>query len=29
MTAAREAGAELIAFPEVILDPFFPQYPGN
>jgi predicted amidohydrolase len=27
MTAAREAGAELIAFPEVILDPFFPQYP--
>jgi beta-ureidopropionase len=29
MTAAREAGAELIAFPEVILDPFFPQYPGD
>jgi beta-ureidopropionase len=29
MTVARKAGAELIAFPEVILDPFFPQYPGN
>jgi beta-ureidopropionase len=29
MTAARQAGAELIAFPEVILDPFFPQYPGD
>jgi N-carbamoylputrescine amidase len=29
MTAAHAAGAELIAFPEVILDPFFPQYPGN
>src|SRR3954469_21657017 len=28
MTAAAQAGAELIAFPEVILDPFFPQYPG-
>jgi beta-ureidopropionase len=27
MTAAAQAGAELIAFPEVILDPFFPQYP--
>jgi beta-ureidopropionase len=27
MTAAARAGAELIAFPEVILDPFFPQYP--
>jgi len=29
MTAASQAGAELIAFPEVILDPFFPQYPGD
>jgi beta-ureidopropionase len=29
MTAAREAGAGLIAFPEVILDRFFPQYPGD
>jgi beta-ureidopropionase len=29
MTAASRAGAELIAFPEVILDPFFPQYPGD
>jgi beta-ureidopropionase len=29
MTAAAQAGAELIAFPEVILDPFFPQYPGD
>jgi beta-ureidopropionase len=29
MTAAQEAGAGLIAFPEVILDPFFPQYPGS
>jgi beta-ureidopropionase len=29
MTAAREAGADLIAFPEVILDPFFPQYPSD
>lgn len=29
MTAAREAGADLIAFPEVILDLFFPQYPGD
>lgn len=29
MTAAHEAGAELIAFPEVILDPFFPQTPGS
>jgi N-carbamoylputrescine amidase len=27
MTSAHEAGAGLIAFPEVILDPFFPQYP--
>jgi beta-ureidopropionase len=27
MTAAAQAGAELIVFPEVILDPFFPQYP--
>ena len=29
MTAAREAGADLIAFPEVILDRFFPQSPGD
>ncbi|MFL6194548.1 MAG: carbon-nitrogen hydrolase family protein, partial [Thermoanaerobaculia bacterium] len=29
MTAAHEAGADLIAFPEVVLDPFFPQYPGD
>ncbi|HEV2852570.1 MAG TPA: nitrilase-related carbon-nitrogen hydrolase [Thermoanaerobaculia bacterium] len=29
MTAARAAGAELIAFPEVILDRFFPQNPGD
>jgi N-carbamoylputrescine amidase len=29
MTAARAAGADLIAFPEVILDLFFPQYPGD
>src|SRR3954464_7687795 len=29
MTAAAGAGAELIAFPEVILDPFFPQFPGD
>jgi beta-ureidopropionase len=29
MTAACEAGAELIAFPEVILDRFFPQKPGD
>src|SRR3954464_11640201 len=29
MTAASQGGAELIAFPEVILDPFFPQYPGD
>jgi N-carbamoylputrescine amidase len=29
MAAARGAGAELIAFPEVILDPFFPRYPGD
>jgi predicted amidohydrolase len=29
MLAAREAGAELIAFPEVILDRFFPQHPGD
>ena len=29
MTTARQAGAELIAFPEVILDRFFPQQPGN
>jgi len=29
MTSARAAGAELIAFPEVILDRFFPQVPGD
>jgi beta-ureidopropionase len=29
MTAARQAGADLIVFPEVILDRFFPQYPGD
>ncbi|MEA2600476.1 MAG: beta-ureidopropionase [Acidobacteriota bacterium] len=29
MDAAHEAGADLIAFPEVILDRFFPQYPGD
>ena len=29
MTVARQAGAELIAFPEVVLDPFFPQYRGD
>jgi beta-ureidopropionase len=29
MTAARQAGADLIAFPEVILDLFFPQNPGD
>jgi len=29
MTAASQAGAELIAFPEVILDVFFPQNPGD
>jgi N-carbamoylputrescine amidase len=29
MNAAHEAGADLIAFPEVILDRFFPQYPGD
>jgi beta-ureidopropionase len=29
MTAAARAGAELIAFPEVILDRFFPQNPGD
>jgi beta-ureidopropionase len=29
MTAASQAGAELIAFPEVILDLFFPQYPRD
>ena len=29
MTAASRAGAELIAFPEVILDRFFPQNPGD
>jgi N-carbamoylputrescine amidase len=29
MLAAREAGADLIAFPEVVLDRFFPQHPGD
>lgn len=29
MTEAKRAGAELIAFPEVILDRFFPQVPGD
>lgn len=29
MTAAKRAGADLIAFPEVILDRFFPQVPGD
>lgn len=29
MTEARSAGADLIAFPEVILDRFFPQHPGD
>jgi len=29
MTAARGAGADLIAFPEVILDRFFPQNPRD
>jgi N-carbamoylputrescine amidase len=29
MTAAKRAGAELIVFPEVILDRFFPQVPGD
>ena len=29
MEAAREAGADLIAFPEVILDRFFPQEKAN
>jgi beta-ureidopropionase len=29
MTAAGAAGADLIAFPEVILDRFFPQSPGD
>ena len=29
MTAAHEAGADLIAFPEVVLDRFFPQRPGD
>ena len=29
MRTAREAGADLIAFPEVILDRFFPQVPGD
>lgn len=29
MGRAREAGADLVAFPEVILDRFFPQHPGD
>lgn len=29
MGEARQAGADLIAFPEVILDRFFPQVPGD
>jgi len=29
MGRARESGADLIAFPEVILDRFFPQHPGD
>lgn len=29
MTSAKEAGAGLIAFPEVVLDRFFPQNPGD
>jgi predicted amidohydrolase len=29
MKAAHEARADLIAFPEVILDRFFPQHPGD
>lgn len=29
MDAAHEAGADLIAFPEIILDRFFPQLPGD
>ncbi len=29
MTAAKRAGADLIAFPEVVLDRFFPQVPGD
>lgn len=29
MGRARESGADLIAFPEVILDRFFPQNPGD
>ncbi|MFP5289059.1 MAG: carbon-nitrogen hydrolase family protein [Thermoanaerobaculia bacterium] len=29
MTAAKRAEADLIAFPEVILDRFFPQVPGD
>lgn len=29
MTAAQKAGADLIAFPEVVLDRFFPQNPGD
>jgi predicted amidohydrolase len=29
MGEAKSAGADLIAFPEVILDRFFPQFPGD
>ncbi|HJX26458.1 MAG TPA: nitrilase-related carbon-nitrogen hydrolase [Thermoanaerobaculia bacterium] len=29
MVEAKQAGADLIAFPEVILDRFFPQVPGD
>ncbi len=29
MTEAKQAGADLIAFPEVVLDRFFPQVPGD
>lgn len=29
MGEARRAGADLVAFPEVILDRFFPQHPGR
>jgi beta-ureidopropionase len=29
MNAAHAAGAGLVAFPEIILDPFFPQSPGD
>ncbi|HEX2645416.1 MAG TPA: nitrilase-related carbon-nitrogen hydrolase [Thermoanaerobaculia bacterium] len=29
MTAAKQAGADLVAFPEVVLDRFFPQQPDD